>query len=302
MVKKIQCKNCTKTFNVDFDKAPKDEFVVACPGCQQKYKLKKPAVQTVSKVENKKVEEPKISPVALKQIPCPKCAKVLKIDLNRIAKYPAFIACGACQTKIKLNDPNLKKEIKTGKLEEVKKPTTVKIDKEAINPKNHFTYKLYYHTRKIDYVSKATLFIYLSYLVSSIAKTLSNPTISSIDPQSFLKLRADANALAMQAFSRTVNPILKENGINPRLTSWASGWFVKKLSERIVLTTLENMKVDMNLPYLKKYRQDISSENNKMLQLVNNRYTIFAISLVGNNPSACAIRLSVRSSSIPKIG
>lgn len=277
MIQKITCKKCSRQFNVDFDKAPKDEFLVGCPACQQKYKLKKPSSSQSQPNETVKTSENVNSEVSLKQIPCPTCAKILKIDLNKIAKYPAIIGCGACKTKIKLNDPNAKKEVKTGKLEEIRKPSSVKIDKQAIDPKNHFSYKLYYHTRKIDQVNKLTLFIYLSYLVSSIAKTLSKPNISSLDPQSFLKLRADANALSMQAFNRNVNPILKENGINPRMTSWASSWFVKKLSSRIVMGILESMKIDMNLPYVKKFKQEINAENNKFLQIVTSKYLIFAI-------------------------
>lgn len=135
------------------------------------------------------------------------------------------------------------------------------IDKSKIDPKNNWAYKLYYYTRKINYVNKATLFIYLSYLIKSISNTLSNINIEKINPESFLKLRAETNVVSMNVFNSIVNPILAENGVRPKLISWASSWFIKKISARIVLKTIKSKNVDLTLPYVKKFLDEVNKEN-----------------------------------------
>lgn len=44
MIRKLTCKECAQIFNVDFDKAPTGDFVIACPKCNKKYRLTNPAV------------------------------------------------------------------------------------------------------------------------------------------------------------------------------------------------------------------------------------------------------------------
>ena len=178
---------------IDYDKAPSAVFTIACPKCSQKYKLQKPEISTKkveAKPENKKVENSNQTKV----IPCPTCKTQLKLDFSRIAKFPAIVACKSCNTKIKLNDPNLasNKQISTEA-----KQAKIGIDKSAIDPKNNWAYSLYYYTRRISYVNKVTLMIYLTYLLRSIAKSLSKTSIQTIDAQSFLKLKAESNAISV---------------------------------------------------------------------------------------------------------
>ncbi|MBI2257366.1 MAG: hypothetical protein HYU67_00520 [Flavobacteriia bacterium] len=112
MIKTIVCSKCTKSIKVDFDKAPRDKFTIACPECQQKYILEKPKKNEDS-VKLDSTDRP-IIPQKIKNIPCPKCKSQLKIDFNRIVRFPAIISCRSCETKIKLNDPSLPKKIETG--------------------------------------------------------------------------------------------------------------------------------------------------------------------------------------------
>ncbi|MBI2257367.1 MAG: hypothetical protein HYU67_00525 [Flavobacteriia bacterium] len=105
--------------------------------------------------------------------------------------------------------------------------------------------------------------MYLGYLVRSISKSLTSLKIESITPETFLKLRAEANAVSINTFNTIVNPILKENGISPHLTSWASNWFVKKISLRIVILLLQKNNIDLNLPFIKKYIGNTVGASNK---------------------------------------
>ncbi len=257
---------------IDYDKAPSSEFTIACPKCSQKYKLNKPQVAVKSEVSAPKNKNG-ANEAQTKSIPCPQCKTQLRIDFSRIAKFPAIVTCKGCQTKIKLNDPSVDRNKQPGN--EAKKSTTP-IDKSLIDPKNNWAYTLYDYTRRINYLNKLTLMIYLSYLVRSIAKSLSQTSVQTIDAQSFLKLKAESNALSVNAANSVLNPILVENNINPRLLSWATSWFVKKLSNRIILNILEAKKVDMGLPYIKKYLDEVKAENNKLIRIITSSY-VFAL-------------------------
>lgn len=268
MIKTLVCQKCSHSMRIDYDKAPSAVFTIACPKCSQKYKLQKPEMSTKkveAKPENKKVENSNQTKV----IPCPTCKTQLKLDFSRIAKFPAIVACKSCNTKIKLNDPNLasNKQISTEA-----KQAKIGIDKSAIDPKNNWAYSLYYYTRRISYVNKVTLMIYLTYLLRSIAKSLSKTSIQTIDAQSFLKLKAESNAISVNTANSVLNPILVENNISPRLLSWAISWFVKKLSTRIVLNILNAKKVDMELPFIKKYLDEVKAENNKLIRILTSDY------------------------------
>ena len=271
MIKTLVCKKCERTIKVDFSKAPKDNFTIACPGCKQKYQLEKPKFTEENKpssVDNKSV--------TIKNIPCPKCKSALRVDFAKIEKFPAVIQCRSCETRIKLNDPNAPKKIETGNLNHLAKDKAkLQIDKSKIDPKNNWAYKVYAFTKRIPYLNKITLAIYLGYLVRSISKLLSNISLDSITPESFLKLCAETNVVAINTFNSVVNPILIENNISPKLTSWASNWFVKKISQRIVLNILKSKNVDMNLPYIKKYLEAVNKENAAIKRVFANEYAIY---------------------------
>ena len=271
MIKTLVCKKCERTIKVDFSKAPKDKFTIACPGCQQKYQLEKP-----KEAEENKPPSADIKSVNIKNIPCPKCKSALKVDFARIEKFPAVIQCRSCETKIKLNDPNAPKKIETGNLDHLAKDKAkLQIDKSKIDPKNNWAYKVYAFTKRIPYLNKITLAIYLGYLVRSISKSLSNISLDSITPESFFKLCAETNVVAINTFNSAVNPVLIENNISPKLTSWASNWFVKKISQRIILNVLKSKNVDMNLPYIKKYVEAVNKENAAIKRVFANEYAIY---------------------------
>lgn len=274
MIKTLVCKKCERTIKVDFSKAPKDKFTIACPGCQQKYQLEKPKLTDEKNLTSGDVKSVNLDKI--KNIPCPKCKSGLKVDFSRIEKFPAVIQCRSCETKIKLNDPNAPKKIETGNLDHLAKDKAkFKIDKDKIDPKNNWAYRVYFYTRKINYLNKVTLLVYMGYLVRSIAKSLSNVSIETINPESFLKLCAETNVVSVNAFNSVVNPILKENGISPKLSSWASNWFVKKISQRIVLGILKSKKVDMTLPFIKKYVETANKENAAIKRIITNEYAIY---------------------------
>ena len=274
MIKTLVCKKCDRNIKVDFSKAPNDKFTIACPGCQQKYKLEKPKTEdnTVLKPEAPKIE----NATKIKSIPCPKCKSELKVDFARIEKYPAIIQCRNCETRIKLNDPKAPKKMEMGNLDQLAKDKSkLKIDGSKIDPKNNWAYKVYSFTKRIPYLNKLTLAIYLGYLVRSISKSLSNISLDSITPESFLKLCAETNIVAINTFNSAVNPVLRENDINPKLTSWASNWFVKKISQRIILSVLKSKNVDMKLPYIKKYLDVVNKENAAIKRIFANEYAIY---------------------------
>jgi hypothetical protein len=274
MIKTLVCKKCKRNIKVDFSKAPNDKFTIACPGCQQKYKLEKPKAEenAVTKPEAPKID----NSVKIKSIPCPKCKSELKVDFARIEKYPAVIQCRSCETKIKLNDPKAPKKMETGNMDQLAKDKAkLKIDRSKIDPKNNWAYKVYAFTKRIPYLNKLTLAIYLGYLVRSISKSLSNLSLDSITPESFLKMCAETNVVAINTFNSAVNPVLIENNISPKLTSWASNWFVKKISQRIILNVLKSKNVDMKLPYIKKYVEAVNKENAALKRIFANEYMMY---------------------------
>ncbi len=275
MIKTLVCQKCSHSMRIDYDKAPSAVFTIACPKCSQKYKLQKPELSTKKDEvmpENKKVENSN----QMKVIPCPNCKTQLKLDFARITKFPAIVACKSCSTKIKLNDPNL---ASNKQIPAEAKQAKSGIDKSAIDPKNNWAYKLYYYTRRVTYINRVTLMVYLTYLLRSISKSLSKTSIQTIDAQSFLKLKAESNAISLNTSNSILNPILVENNINPRLLSWATSWFVKKLSNRIILNILNAKKVDMELPFIKKHLDQVRDENNKAIRLITSDY-VFAIVII----------------------
>ncbi len=281
MIKTLKCKKCSNSITIDYSKSSTNEFTIACPSCSQKYKFTKPKEST----ETTKPISEKSTNTNIKTIPCPKCKTNLGVDLSRIQKFPAIVICKKCNTKLKINQPNIKPDLTKNNLDKLKRePSQVKFDKSKINPKNNWAYTLYYYTSRINYLNKVTLFIYLTYLVRSITKTLSSVDIEKIDLESFVKLKAEANALSINIFNTVVNPVLKENGISPRLVSWATSWFIKKVSARIVLNVLNYKNVDKNLPYIKQHLEadgvinfDFKSIVNKIIE---NKYLFLAISFV----------------------
>ena len=86
---------------------------------------------------------------------------------------------------------------------------------------------------------------------------------------------AETNVVAINTFNSAVNPVLIENNISPKLTSWASNWFVKKISQRIILNVLKSKNVDMNLPYIKKYVEAVNKENAAIKRVFANEYAIY---------------------------
>lgn len=277
MIQILKCKKCSNQIKIDYSKAPKDEFVVGCPTCNQKYKLNKPQPEKEIKVTSavKKVS------TNIKNIPCPKCKSILGVDFSKLIKYPAIISCKNCSTKLKINDPNIKSTVSQNNLDKLKTGVPqVQIDTSKIDPKNNWAYNLYYYTRRITYLNKVTLFIYLVYLSKSISKTLNDTNIAKIDLESFAKLKAESIVISSNVFNSIINPILTENGISPRLMSWATNWFVKKVSIRIVLSILDRKGVDRSLPYVKKYIDDIEKDNQKIVVVFTNQYSILLYFLV----------------------
>ena len=273
MIQTLKCKNCSNQIKIDYSKAPKDEFVIGCPSCSQKYKLKKPQ----PKIENNTATEVKAVSTKIKNIPCPKCKTILGLDFSKIIKFPAIVACKKCSAKLKIQDPSLKSPLKQNKLDGLKTESPqLKIDSSKIDPKNNWAYNLYFYTRKISYLNKVTLLIYLLYLTKSISQTLSEINISKIDQESFIKIKAETTVIASNIFNSIVNPILKENGISPKLMTWATSWFVKKLSVRIIMNILDKKGVDKNLPYIKKYIDEAEKENQKIASFFSNQYFVLA--------------------------
>ena len=161
MIQTLKCKKCTNPIKIDYSKAPKDEFIIGCPSCNQKYKLKKP--QPSKEIISSTVD--KVVSTNIKNIPCPKCNSNLGVDLSKIIKFPAIISCKKCSTKLKINDPNIKSSLAQNKLDSLKKgPAQLKVDSSKIDPKNNWAYNLYNFTRRVSYLNKLTLFIYLLYL------------------------------------------------------------------------------------------------------------------------------------------
>lgn len=273
MVKDLKCKKCSRNIRIDYSKAQKNEFTIACPGCSQKYKLTKPAASISPAPVPAANEINSQTPSGLRKIPCPKCKTTLSLDLTKLSKYPAVVSCKKCTTKIRINDPAIKSNLTKNNLDQLKTGTpTVAFDKAKIDPKNNWAYKLYYYTRRIPYLSKVTLIVYLSYLAKSVAGTLSQVKVDKMDQQSFLKLRAEVNVMSSQVFNGVVNPILSKNGISPRLVSWATSWFVKKVSSRILLNIIKFNGIDQNLPYIKKFVADIRSENSAIFRFFTHDY------------------------------
>ncbi len=274
MIKKIKCQNCLQEFNVDFSKISGESIIVACPKCAKKYKLVKPASKnevspsnTAEVNSNKKTEgninnqqEPKDANI--KSITCPSCKKVLQVDLSKVPRFPAILQCKSCAKKFQINNPDIKKDLTQNKqLQEI----PIKIDKTEIDPKNNWAYKLYYYTRKITYVNKVTLLIFLGYLVKSISKTVSSIGSGKINPESFLKIIADANVLTSKVFNYSINPILTELDISPRLVAWASSWFLKKLSLQIILKILRSRNADLTQPFIKQYLEKQKKQDHAKL-------------------------------------
>lgn len=271
MIQTLKCKKCSNPIKIDYSKAPKDEFIIGCPSCNQKYKLKKPqpSKEIISSTVDKEVS------TNIKNIPCPKCNSNLGVDLSKIIKFPAIISCKKCSTKLKINDPNIKSTLSQNKLDSLQKGTAqVKIDVSKIDTKNNRAYKLYFLTRSVPYLNKLTLFIYLSYLSKSISKKISEISITEIDQESFVKLKAETKIITSNIFNFIVNPILKENGIPPNLLTWATSWFVKKVSLRTILIILDKKGVNKNLPFIKKYIDEVEKDNNKIIAFVSNQYLI----------------------------
>jgi SH3-like domain-containing protein len=278
MIQTLVCKKCNSSIKIDYDKAPKSEFTIACPQCSQKYKLTKPKNTQVS--EAKPIEQ--LEKTQIKRVPCPKCKTVLGIDYSKFKSFPAVVTCKQCSTKLKIQNPTEQKAVQkqpSAPAAQLSKPKPT-IDKSKIDPKNNAAYRLYYYTRKISYVNRITLVIYLSYLINSISKTLTDVKFERIDLESFMKFRAEVNALSLNIFNTTVNPILAENGINPRLVSWANSWFVKKLSSRVVLNIIKIKNVDRSIPYIKKYINEIEKENSSILKFLYSLLKITAALLV----------------------
>lgn len=267
MIKILSCKKCDNKIKIDYSKAPANEFTIGCPSCQQKYRLTNP----IKTSNNDKVPTPNLQPSTKKigTVTCKKCNSKVNFQTDASSQFPEQVVCQNCSTKI-----NLVKSEQKGKPSQVPK-----IDKEKIDPKNNWAYKVYYHTRKISYLNKFTLFIYLLYLTRSITKSLSNIELGNIDLESFLKLKAEANTVSNHVFNTSVNPVLKENNISPSLLSWATTWFVKKVSTRIVMNVLELKKVDKNIPYIKKYLDEIKNDNSKILLFLTSDW-IFAFYIV----------------------
>ena len=277
MIQTLKCKKCSNPIKIDYSKAPKDEFIIGCPSCNQKYKLKKP--QPSKEIISSSVD--KVVSTNIKNIPCPKCNSNLGVDLSKIIKFPAIISCKKCSTKLKINDPNIKSSLAQNKLDSLKKgPALLKVDSSKIDPKNNWAYNLYNFTRRVPYLNKLTLFIYLLYLTKSISRTLSEINISKIDQESFLKLKAETTVISSNIFNSIINPILKENEIPPNLLKWATSWFVKKLSVRIIINILDRKGVDKNLPFIKKYIDEVEKDNNKIIAFVSNQYLILIYFLV----------------------
>ena len=277
MIQTLKCKKCTNPIKIDYSKAPKDEFIIGCPSCNQKYKLKKP--QPSKEIISSTVD--KVVSTNIKNIPCPKCNSNLGVDLSKIIKFPAIISCKKCSTKLKINDPNIKSSLAQNKLDSLKKgPAQLKVDSSKIDPKNNWAYNLYNFTRRVSYLNKLTLFIYLLYLTKSISRTLSEINISKIDQESFLKLKAETTVISSNIFNSIIIPILKENEIPPNLLKWATSWFVKKLSVRIIINILDRKGVDKNLPFIKKYIDEVEKDNNKIIGFVSNQYLILIYFLV----------------------
>lgn len=270
MVQNFSCKRCSKVIRINYSKAPKDEFTIACPSCSQKYKLKKPTIKYTT--ENRPNQR-SIS-TNIKKIPCPKCKINLGIDLSKIEKFPAVATCKSCATKIKINDPNVKSALAKNNIDKLKIDSPqLKVDMNKIDPKDNWAYKLYYYTRKINYLNKLTLLIYLSYLTKSVSKTLSDINIEKIDLESFVKLKAEVKVISSNIFNTAVNPILSANGISPKLVSWATGWFINKISARIIIGVVNKKNIDKNLPYIKKFI-DENYKKNKIISFFSNQYMI----------------------------
>ena len=277
MIQTLKCKKCSNQIKIDYSKATKDEFVIGCPFCNQKYKLKKP--QPTKEIKSTSAD--KVISTNIKNIPCPKCKSILGVDLSKIIKFPAIVSCKKCSTRLKINDPNIKSSLAQNKLDKLKTGAPqVKIDTSKIDPKNNWAYNLYYHTRRITYLNKITLFVYLLYLSKSISKTLTETNIAKIDLESFAKLKAESTVISSNVFNSIINPILSENGISPRLMSWATNWFVKKVSIRIIMNILERKGIDKSLPYIKKYIDEVEKDNQKIIVFFTNQYSILIYFLV----------------------
>lgn len=269
MIKQLTCKKCACSIKVDYSKAPSDPFVIACPSCQQRYSLKKPQVESSAPAPQapksqaptqQKAETPK--QVGLNRIVCVKCKKGLSVDFSKVKSYPCIVPCKSCGTKIRFDSaPGEPSKIQTGKLDALKKTKSIKIDVNAIDPKNTFAYKVFRVMKLIPGLDKVGLLFFLGYLIREIIKTVSKVKIDEMSPEYFIKLKMEVNTSSGLIYSSSVNPIISEAGISPRYLSWANNWFIKKLSSRLLIAILENNRVDMSKPYIKAFKGEVDAEN-----------------------------------------
>jgi hypothetical protein len=280
MIKKLSCKKCSADIKIDYSKAPSSPFKIACPSCSQIYQLNKPTPTPVSSKTNPKIDlsksdstsKPQTNPYiadGLREIICVSCKKGLRVDFSKITKYPVTVQCKYCQTKLRFNNPpGLKSNLKTDGLDKLQKTKNVKIDINKINPRQGFAYNLFRFTRTIQYVNKLTLLIFLGHLINKITRTLSNIKIDQISPEYFQKIKLEVGASSELIYKSTINPLIVEAGINPRLLTWANNWFIKKLSSRLLLAILVNNRVNMNTPYIKKFKVEVDAENAAVTQIL----------------------------------
>ena len=100
MIQTLKCKKCSNPIKIDYSKAPKDEFIIGCPSCNQKYKLKKP--QPSKEIISSSVD--KVVSTNIKNIPCPKCNSNLGVDLSKIIKALKISRLTIKKIKQKSND------------------------------------------------------------------------------------------------------------------------------------------------------------------------------------------------------